>query len=120
MCLRLRYVFIRLLGAAAILVEEPAVIVAAYTALLDEPVCQIGAAMRAMPVDQAVSAAQILIECEVLAQQANGFNGLVIELADRGDGHPVATKQAAHGRARTDLCQKLVLSCLKHPTAKYI
>ena len=112
--LRSRDVFIRLLGAAAVLVEQPAVIVAAQPALLDESVRQVGAAMRAMPVDQPVGAAQILVERQVLAQQANGLDGLVVELADRGDGHPVAAEQAAHGRPRTYLGQKVILSFVQH------
>src|SRR5262245_41813865 len=56
--LRVGDVFVGLLGAGSMLVEEPAVIVAAQTALLDESIRGIRPAMGAMAVDQTVSSAQ--------------------------------------------------------------
>ena len=55
----------------AALVHQPAVIVAADAGLLDEAVGEVGAPVRAMAVEQPVTAAEILVEHEVLAQQAD-------------------------------------------------
>ena len=51
-----------LLEAGAILVEHPAVIVAAQTTLFDDAVAEIGAAMRTMPFQQAIVAGKILVQ----------------------------------------------------------
>ena len=75
----------RLLDAAAVLVHQPAVIVAAHAGFLDEPVRQVGAPMRAMPVEQAVLAAQIVVQNEILAHQPHRFDGIFVKLARAAD-----------------------------------
>src|SRR5580698_9778002 len=67
-------VFIGLFEAAAGLVHEPAVIAAADAGLLDPAIGHVGAPMRAMPVDQAVTAAAVAVEDQVLAHQADGLD----------------------------------------------
>ena len=66
--LGVRHILIGLREAAPRLVIEPAVIVAAQPALLDIAIAEIGAAMPAMPVDEAPAPAEILVEHEVFAQ----------------------------------------------------
>jgi hypothetical protein len=61
-------VLIRLREAAARLVIEPAVIVAAQPVRLDIAIAEIGAAMPAMPVEEPPAPAEILVEHEVFAQ----------------------------------------------------
>jgi hypothetical protein len=90
------------------------VVVAAQAALLDEAVGEIGAAMRAMAVDHAVGAGEILVEDEVLAEQPHGFHRVAVELADAGDRPPVAAQEIAHRGARADRGQQLVLRFRKH------
>ena len=70
----IRDVFERLLGARAALVEIPAVVVAPDAAIFDETVRQVGAAMRAVAVDESVGAGQVAIEDEILAHQADGLD----------------------------------------------
>src|ERR1700733_15594227 len=53
-------VFVGLLEAAAITIEKPAVIIAAQSALLDETVGHVRAAMRAVTADEAEGTAQLL------------------------------------------------------------
>ena len=100
---RLGDVFERLLDAAAVLVEEPAVIVAAQPALLDETIREVGAAMRTMAVDQAESAAQIAVEHRSSPIKRTGLIGFASNSLTAGDRHPVAAQQVAHGRAHTHL-----------------
>src|SRR6185437_14174220 len=69
--LRVRDVVVRLLEAIAFSIEMPAVIRAAQSAIFDVAVREIGAAMRTMPVEQAVMAALILIERQILTHQPN-------------------------------------------------
>src|ERR1017187_997182 len=95
--LGLRYVFVGLLEAAAVAIEQPAVIIAAQAALLDESVRHVRAAMRAMAIHQSEGAGHVLVESEILAHQTHGFDGLRVEFAESGDGHPVAAQQIAHG-----------------------
>ena len=117
-------VLVRLLDAAAVLVEQPAMVVAAQPALFDEAVGCVGAAMRALAVDQPEGAAQILVESQILAQQADRLDGLVFELGHRGYRHPIAAQQFAHRGAGADLREKLVLRAVEHfvdrPPQKFI
>ena len=61
-----------------------------------------------MPVDQPVSAAQIPVEDEVFAQQANGLDRIAVELAGTGDRLPIATQQLAHRGAGSDAGEHFV------------
>src|SRR5690242_6452125 len=117
--LRRRDVFVWLLRTAAGLIEEPAVIIATQPALLDEAVRQVGPAMRAMPVHQAECAAQVLVEGEVFAHDTNRLDRFVLELADRGDGHPVPAEQVAHGGSGSYLRQQAIFRFIEHSTAQY-
>src|SRR5213076_1708867 len=83
-------VLVRLGEAASVMVIEPAVVIAAQPAGLDEAVAQIGAAVPAMPIQEAVSAAEILVEDEVLAHQPHRFGAGLRELAGPGDRPPIA------------------------------
>ena len=57
--------------ASTVLIEEPAVIIAAEPALLDEPVRQVGAAVGTLAIDQAERAAKVSIEGKVFAEKAH-------------------------------------------------
>src|SRR5215470_3089874 len=104
----------RLLKAAARVVPEPAVVVAAQAAAVDPAIRQVGAAMRAVAVDQAVVPSLVLVENEVLAHEPYGLGGTLVELGDGGNRHPVAPEQLAHRRAGADFRQSPVLLLAEH------
>src|SRR6185312_158048 len=87
--LRVRDVVVRLLEAIAFSIEMPAVIRAAQSAIFDVAVREIGAAMRTMPVEQAVMAALILIERQILTHQPHRLGRLLIEFAGARDWPPI-------------------------------
>src|SRR6185312_2570280 len=109
------HVLVRLGDARAFLVIKPAVIVAAQAALLDEAIGHVGAAMAAMPVDEAPGAGKIAIQRKVFAHEPHRLDpcGLV-ELAGAGDGLPIAPHQLAHRRIGAGLAQQLVLVGSQH------
>src|SRR5262249_30871333 len=107
-------VIIGLLDDAAGLVHQPAVIIAADAGLLDYAVREVGAPMRAVPVDEAVAPAQVLVEDEILAHQPDGLDRVCVELARATDWHPVASQIVAHRRAGADLGEDLVLFSAEH------
>ena len=106
--LRTGGVLVGLFEAAAGLVHQPAVIAAADAGLLDPAIGHVGAAMRAMAVDQAVAAAAVAVEDEVLAHEADGLDRMAVELAGAADRLPVAAQQFAHRRAGADLGEHFV------------
>src|SRR5271155_5575039 len=103
----MRHILIGLREAAAGLVIEPAVVIAAQPARLDIAIAEIGAAMPAMPVDEAPAPAEILVEHEVLTQQPHRLRARLIELAGAGDRPPISAQQLAHRRPVTGLRQQL-------------
>ena len=113
---RLRDVLVGLFQAAAVAIKQPAVIVAAEPALLDESIGHVGAAMRAMSAHEAERAAHVLVQSEVFTHEANGLDGLGVEFTDSRDGHPIAAEQIAHRRAGSDAGQELVLGMVEHRT----
>ena len=104
----------RLLDALAGLVHHPAVVHAAEAVLLRDAVGEVDAAVRAEPLDEADRAGLVPVEDEVLAEDAHRLRGTFVELADGGDGVPVAAHQLAHGRARADSRQPFVLLDAEH------
>src|SRR5262249_42783503 len=104
----------RLLQAAAGLVEQPAVIAAAEPAVFHEAVAHVGPTVWAMPVDEPVAAALVLVEGEVLAHEPHGLDRGVVHLGDGRDGHPVAPHQLAHERAGPDRRESPVLLFSQH------
>jgi hypothetical protein len=97
------------------MVDEPAVIVAADAFLLDETVGEVGAAVRAVAVEQAVVAREILEQHKVFAEQAHGLDRIGVEFARAGNRHPVAAQQIAHWCAGTDAAQQFVLGGFHDP-----
>ena len=112
--LRIGGVLVGLLDAGAGLVEAPAVVAAADAAVLDPAVGHVGAAVRAMPVDQAERAAQVLVEDEVLADQPDRLDRVLLKLAGAADRLPVAAQQLAHRRAGADAGEHFVAGCGEH------
>src|SRR5438034_482328 len=108
----------RLVQARARAVEEPAVVVAAQAALLRNAVAESGAPVRAVAVEQAVAAARVPVENEVLAHEAHGQRRMLVELRDGGDGLPVAAHQLAHRRAAADAREPLVPLRAQHGRAR--
>ena len=100
--------------ASALGAEQPAVIGAAQAFRLDHAVHEIGAAMRALAVEQAKPALEVAIEDEILAEHPDGAGRLVVEFAERGDRHPVTPEQPPHRRARPDLRQQTVAILAEH------
>jgi len=78
-------IVIGLLDAAPALVHQPAVVVAADASLLDESMGEVRAAVGAVALEQPETSALVFVEHEVLAQEANGLDGGVIELARAPD-----------------------------------
>src|SRR5262245_17668820 len=107
-------VVIGLLDAAAALVHQPAVIVAADAGLLDESIGEVRAPMGAMPVEEPETSAPVLVEHEILAHEANGLDRVLVEFARAADRHPVAAQKLSHRRARADLGEKTVLFGTQH------
>ena len=116
--LRMRGIFERLLDAAPVLVEEPAVVVAAQPALLDEPVREVGAAVRAVAPDEPERPIQILVEHEIFAEQTDRLDRDRIELARAADRLPVAAEQVAHRRPGSDLREQPVLIFGQHVSGR--
>src|SRR5215467_13402849 len=112
--MRVDDVVIGLLDAAAGLVHQPAVVVAADAGLLDESIGEIRAPMGAVPVEEPETSAPVLVEHEILAHEANGLDRVLVEFARAADRHPVAAQQLSHGRAGADLGQKAVLFGAQH------
>jgi len=89
-------VFIGLREAAAGAVIEPAVVITAQPARLDISIAEIGAAVPAMPVDQAPVPAEILVQNEIFAQKPDRLRSRPVEFACAGDRPPIAAQQIAH------------------------
>ena len=98
----------RLLDAASVLVHQPAMIVAANAGFLDEPVRQVGAPVRTMPAEQAILAAEVVIQNQILSHQPHRFDGVVGKLARAADRMPIAPQQVAHRGAAAHARQHLV------------
>src|SRR5712671_3216576 len=92
----MRYILVGLRQAPAVCVIEPAMVVAAQPATLDIAVAEVGAAMSTMPIDEAVFAAQVLVENEILAHEPHRPRPGLLELAGAGDWPPIAAQQITH------------------------
>src|SRR3984893_8068188 len=92
----MRHVLIGLRQAPAVRVVEPAVIIAAQPAFLDIAVAEVGAPVPAMAIEEAVFAAEILVEDEILAQQPHRKRAGSFEFAGAGDRPPIAAQEIAH------------------------
>jgi hypothetical protein len=110
----MRLLLERLVEAPPRLVEQPAVVVAAQPALLHVAVRQVGAAVGAVAVDQAVAAAAVAVEDEVLAHDADRPGRGGIELGHARDRVPVAPQQLAHRRVRAGLAEQSVPFLTQH------
>src|SRR5439155_23175012 len=111
--------------AASGLVIKPAMVIAAQTAFFDIAIAQIGAAMFAMPVEEAVGAAEILVEDEILAHEPHRLCAGSLELAGAGNRPPIAPQQFAHRRPRpgrgqeTPAVLRLKLRVVRHDDFRY-
>ena len=70
--------------------------------------------MRAVAIEQAVAAARVPVEHEILAEQPHRQRRALVELGDGGDRLPVAAHQLAHRRAAADAGQGLVVLGAQH------
>eukprot|EP01136_Pigoraptor_vietnamica_P039176 Opistho-1_new@109511 len=93
----------------AALVIGPAMIVAAQPAFLDKAVRQIGAAVRALTLDQPEPVAEVAIEHQIFAEEADRLDPLGIEFAGPRHGKPVAPQHVAHLGAGADPGQQYIL-----------
>jgi hypothetical protein len=106
-----------LLQAGAVLVEQPAVVVTAQAVLFQDAVRHVGAAVRAVRVDEAVGAGLVLVQHQVLTHEADGLHRVVVQLSLRGDGHPVAAQEFTHKGTGAGLHQLNVLLLAQHARA---
>ena len=107
-------VFVGLFETASGLVHEPAMIRAADAMFFDPAIGHVGAAVRTMAVDQAVTAGPIAVEHEVLAQEPHRLDRMVVKLAGAADRLPVAAQQFAHRGAGSDPGQHVVACSGEH------
>lgn len=84
-------------------------VVAAQAAVLYEAVGEVGAAMGAVGVDQAIGARAVFVEDEVLAHEPDRLRWPVVHLGHGSERHPVAAHELAEWRAGADLGQEAVL-----------
>ena len=91
------------------LVIQPAVVRAAEPVLLGDAKEQVHPAMGARGVDEPQLATRVTVEDEILAQEANRFGRVLLQLCQPGDGLPVAAHQLAHRGSGTNLGQSIVL-----------
>ena len=92
----MRNILVGLRQAPSVRVVEPAVVIAAQPASLDIAVAEVGAAMPTMPIDEAVFAAEVLVENEILAHEPHRPRPGLLELAGAGDWPPIAAQQITH------------------------
>ncbi len=109
--------FERHFQAGAAFVEQPAVVIAAQALVFEDAVGEVGAAVRAVRIDEAVGAALVFVEDQVFAHQTDGLDRVVIQLCHGGERHPVASQELAHERAGAGLHELLVLLFAEHLAA---
>src|SRR6185312_4024802 len=99
--------FAGLLEAASLNVEKPAVIDAAQPAILDAPVTEIGAAMRALQAEQTKAALVVAEQHQILAHDPYMKRRAARhDIARQGDRLPVAAHEVAARRTRPGLRQQ--------------
>jgi len=105
----------RRLQAAALDVEQPAVERAAQSTLFQPPEGEIGAAVRAGALEQAVTARVVPEQHEVFAEKANGLDRPVArQFVEQRRGLPVAPHQLARGRAGAGAGDAIILLGAQH------
>ena len=105
------------LQALAVDVEQPAMEQAAQAAVFQTAIGEIGAAMRAVAVQQAVAAALVAEQHEVLAEHAHRLGGpLLRQLVGERHRMPIVPHQRAAFGARPDAGDQLVLLGTHHGT----
>ena len=105
----------RRLQALAVDVEQPAMKRAAQAAVLQPPIGEIGAAMRAMPPDQPVAALVVLEDDEVFAEQPHRlYRPVAGELIDQRGRLPIAAHQIAGRGAGRGAGDEIVLLGAEH------
>ena len=101
--------------ALAVDVEQPAMEQAAQAAILQAAIGEVGAAMRAVAVEQAVAAALVAEQHEVLAEHAHRLGRpLLGKLVGERHRMPVMPHQRAAFGARPDAGDQLVLLGTHH------
>ena len=78
----------------------------AQAAILQPPESQVGAAMRAVTVEQAEAAGMVAEQEQVLAEGADGAGAG--QFIQQGDGLPIMPQHPATGGGGTDACEALV------------
>src|SRR5207245_7847816 len=101
--------FERLREAVPRLAVQPAVVVTAQAAVFGETVAQVSPPVSAVTVEEAVRAALVLVEDEVLAPQPHGLRPTIVQLRHGCERHPVTTKQLAHTGPSADFGERPVL-----------
>ena len=103
------------LQALAVDVEQPAMEQAAQAAVLQASVGEVGAAVRAVAVQEAVAAALVAEQHEVLAEHAHGLGGTFPgKLVGERHRMPIVPHQRAAFGARPDAGDQLVLLGTHH------
>jgi len=102
------------------LVHQPAVVVAADAGLLDEAMGEVGAAMGTVPIKQPEATAEVLVEHQVFAHQADGLDRSVVELAGSADRHPIAPQQFPHRGSGPDLGEQPIFFWTQHTVTSQV
>jgi len=97
-----------LMKASSSVVEQPAVVIAAQPAFLDEAVAQVRTAVRTMLIHEPVVSALVAVESQVLAQDADRLHGQLAELRRARDRMPVTSQQLSHRSSLTGFAQQPV------------
>src|SRR3954468_16989430 len=96
-------------------VEQPAMKGAAQAAMLEPSEGEISAAMRAVPIDQAVTPGLVAEQHQVCAEQSDGADwSIAVELAHQRRRLPVASHQLPAGVLRTGAGNQVVLLLAHH------
>ena len=96
------------LRAGAGLVVEPAMIWAAQPAIVGNAILQVHQPMQAAVADEPQCATAVLVEHQILAEDAHLAHGIFQQLRKRGYGNPVAPHQVAAGRAWPNAGEALI------------
>src|SRR5262249_23876796 len=100
---------------AALGVEQPAVERAAQSALFQPPEGEIGAAVRAGAIEQAVTALVVPEQHEIFAEKANGlYRPVALQFVEQRRGLPVTPHQLARRPAAAGAGDEIILLGAQH------
>src|SRR5262245_48903487 len=82
-------VVIGLFDTSAVLAEQPTVVIASQPASFYVAIREVGPAMSALAINEAIIPLQILVQHQMFAHKPDRLHGCRIKFRERRDGHPV-------------------------------